>query len=150
MTFNNLYSAHWNQWLQYSHDAGIQTLIVNPESSLSALPAFQPDDDYNTFKEIILLILKDSANPDAPLQAICNHGITGLSIPADKHDYNMFKRSTLIDSEINLMRTHDTISLNIMFADDVQTDSIDWQQSIVGWWMTVHSENNNAIEPVNQ
>lgn len=121
-----------NSWLQYSHDAGIQTLIVNPESSLSALPAFQPDDDYNSFKEIILLILKDSANPDAPLQAICNHGIVGLSIPADKHDYNMFKRSTLIGSEINLMRTHDTISLNIMFADDVQTDSIDWQQSIVG------------------
>lgn len=100
MTFNNLYSAHWNQWLQYSHDAGIQTLIVNPESSLSALPAFQPDDDYNTFKEIILLILKDSANPDAPLQAICNHGIVGLSIPADKHDYNMFKLIVLIGNRV--------------------------------------------------
>lgn len=80
----------------------------------------------------MLRILHDSMNSDEPIKAIGNHGITGLSIPADKHDYNMFKRSTLIDSEINLMRTHDTISLNIMFADDVQTDSIDWQQSIVG------------------
>lgn len=58
-----------NAWFQYSHDAGIQTLIANPEISLNALPKFKP---------------------------------------TDKHDCNAFKRLTLLDGEINLMRTHDS------------------------------------------
>lgn len=37
-----------NAWLQYSHDAGIQTLIKNPETSLNTLPKFKPDDDMIT------------------------------------------------------------------------------------------------------
>lgn len=50
----------------------------------------------------------DSMNADEPIKAISNYGTTGLSIPTDKHDYNVLKRSTLIGSEINLMRTHDS------------------------------------------
>lgn len=37
-----------NAWLQYSHDAGIQTLIANPEISLNALPKFKPNDNMIT------------------------------------------------------------------------------------------------------
>ena len=37
-----------NAWFQYSHDAGIQTLIANPEISLNALPKFKPNDNMIT------------------------------------------------------------------------------------------------------
>lgn len=67
-----------NAWWEYSHDAGIQTLIANPEISLNPLPKFKPDDDidYNAFKEIMLRILHNSMNADEPIKVISNHGIT--------------------------------------------------------------------------
>lgn len=37
-----------NAWWEYSHDAGIQTLIANTEISLNPLPKFKPDDDMMT------------------------------------------------------------------------------------------------------
>lgn len=37
-----------NAWWEYSHDAGIQTLIANPEISLNTLPKFKLDDGMIT------------------------------------------------------------------------------------------------------
>lgn len=74
----------------------------------------------------MLLILKDSVNPDVPLQAICNHGIVGLSIPADKHDYSVFKHSSLVNSRISIIRnnTNNVISVSRMFPDDVKMKTL--------------------------